>query len=40
MLIDIYSELRPGGIIHSYSDISKAISLLKFESKYNQEQGL
>ena len=36
----IYTEPRPGDIIHSYADISKAKSLLKFEPKYNQEEGL
>jgi len=35
-----YAEPRPGDIIHSYADISKAKKLLKFEPKYNQEQGL
>ena len=36
----IYTEPRPGDIIHSYADISKVKKLLKFEPKYNQEQGL
>jgi len=36
----VYSVPRPGDIIHSYADISKAKRLLKFEPKYNQEQGL
>ena len=35
-----YTEPRAGDIIHSYADISKAKKLLKFEPKYNQEQGL
>jgi len=35
-----YAEPRPGDIIHSYADISKAKRLLKFEPKYNQELGL
>ena len=35
-----YTDPRPGDIIHSYADISKAKSLLKFEPKYNQEEGL
>ena len=35
-----YTEPRPGDIIHSYADISKAKKLLMFEPKYNQEQGL
>jgi len=36
----IYKDSRPGDIIHSYADISKAKRLLKFESEYNQENGL
>ena len=36
----IYAEPRPGDIIHSYADISKAKKALTFEPKYNQEQGL
>ena len=36
----IYTEPRPGDIIHSYADISKAKKALTFEPKYNQEQGL
>ena len=36
----IFTEPRPGDIIHSYADISKAKRVLKFEPKYNQEQGL
>ena len=36
----IYTEPRPGDIIHSYADISKAKRLLKFNSAFNQEQGL
>ena len=36
----IYTEPRPGDIIHSFADISKVKRLLKFEPKYNQEQGL
>ena len=36
----VYSVPRPGDILHSYADISKAKRLLKFEPKYNQEQGL
>ncbi len=35
-----YTEQRVGDIIHSFADISKAKKLLKFEPKYNQEQGL
>ena len=36
----IYTEPRPGDIIDSYADISKAKKALAFEPKYNQEQGL
>ncbi len=36
----IYQDQRPGDIIHSYADISKANRLLKFEPEYNQENGL
>jgi nucleoside-diphosphate-sugar epimerase len=36
----IYKNQRPGDIIHSYADISKANRLLKFEPEYNQENGL
>jgi len=35
-----YTEPRPGDIIHSYADISKAKRLLKFNPSFNQEQGL
>jgi len=35
-----YTEPRPGDILHSYGDISKAKKLIKFEPKYNQEEGL
>ena len=35
-----YTEPRPGDIINSYTYTSKAKSLLKFEPKYNQEDGL
>jgi UDP-glucose 4-epimerase len=35
-----YTDPRPGDIIHSYADISKAKNLLKFEPKYDQEEGL
>ncbi|MFX1276538.1 MAG: SDR family oxidoreductase [Promethearchaeota archaeon] len=35
-----YMEPRPGDILHSYGDISKAKRLIKFEPKYNQEEGL
>ncbi|MFX1288064.1 MAG: SDR family NAD(P)-dependent oxidoreductase [Promethearchaeota archaeon] len=35
-----YSAPRPGDILHSYADISAAKQKLKFNPKYNQEQGL
>ena len=35
-----YGEPRPGDIIHSYADISKAKRVLKFKPEYNQELGL
>jgi UDP-glucose 4-epimerase len=35
-----YTAPRPGDILHSYADIAKAKELLKFNPKYNQEQGL
>ena len=35
-----YASPRPGDILHSYADISKAKRLLNFEPNYNQEQGL
>ncbi|MBD3338484.1 MAG: SDR family NAD(P)-dependent oxidoreductase [Candidatus Lokiarchaeota archaeon] len=35
-----YTDPRPGDIVHSFGDISKAKKLLGFESKYNQEEGL
>ena len=36
----IYTDPRPGDIINSYADISKAINLMGFQPHYNQEQGL
>ena len=35
-----YTDPRPGDIIHSFADISKAKNLLKFEPIYGQEEGL
>jgi len=35
-----YSDPRPGDIIHSFADISKAEQLIKFQPKYTQEEGL
>jgi len=35
-----YDPPRPGDIIHSFADISKAKEILKFQPKYTQEQGL
>ncbi|MHA1436471.1 MAG: SDR family oxidoreductase [Promethearchaeota archaeon] len=36
----LYTDPRPGDILHSFGDISKAKKLIKFQPKYNQEQGL
>ena len=36
----IYKDNRPGDILHSYADISKANKLLNFQPKFNQEEGL
>jgi nucleoside-diphosphate-sugar epimerase len=36
----VYTDPRPGDIIHSYADISKATNLLKFQPQFNQENGL
>ncbi|MFX0139473.1 MAG: SDR family oxidoreductase [Candidatus Hodarchaeota archaeon] len=36
----IFSDPRPGDILHSYADISKAKELIRFEPEYIQEQGL
>ena len=35
-----YTPPRPGDILHSYADISKANRMLKFEPNYTQEKGL
>ena len=35
-----YTVPRPGDILHSYADISKANRMLKFEHNYSQESGL
>jgi len=35
-----YSDPRPGDIIHSYADISKAMDLIRFKPEYDQERGL
>ncbi|MBD3196707.1 MAG: SDR family NAD(P)-dependent oxidoreductase [Candidatus Lokiarchaeota archaeon] len=35
-----HTDPRPGDIIHSFADISKAKRLLGFNPKYNQEEGL
>jgi nucleoside-diphosphate-sugar epimerase len=35
-----YSDPRPGDILHSYADISKAKRMLGFNPQYNQEDGL
>ncbi|MFW9874099.1 MAG: SDR family oxidoreductase [Candidatus Thorarchaeota archaeon] len=36
----IYSDPRPGDILHSFADISKSEQLLRFHPKYTQEKGL
>ena len=36
----VYMNPRLGDISHSYADISKAKELLKFQPKFNQEEGL
>jgi len=36
----IFDPPRPGDILHSFADISKAKEILKFQPKYSQEQGL
>jgi nucleoside-diphosphate-sugar epimerase len=36
----IYRDPHAGDVINSYTDISKAKNLLKFEPKFNQEDGL
>jgi UDP-glucose 4-epimerase len=35
-----YTDPRPGDILHSYGDMSKAKELIGFEAKFNQEEGL
>ncbi len=35
-----YMDSRPGDILHSYADISKAKKVIKFEPEYIQESGL
>ena len=35
-----YTDTRPGDILHSYADISKAKELFNFQPKFNQEEGL
>ena len=36
----IYADPRPGDILHSFADISKAIKLIKFQPNFTQEKGL
>ncbi|MHA1803527.1 MAG: NAD-dependent epimerase/dehydratase family protein [Promethearchaeota archaeon] len=36
----IYTDPRPGDIVHSFADITLARKILNFEPKFNQEQGL
>jgi nucleoside-diphosphate-sugar epimerase len=35
-----YKDPRPGDILHSYADISKARNMLGFEPQYDQKEGL
>ncbi|MFX1569671.1 MAG: GDP-mannose 4,6-dehydratase [Promethearchaeota archaeon] len=35
-----YTDPRPGDILHSYGDVSKAKQLIGFEANFNQEEGL
>ncbi len=35
-----YTDPRPGDILHSYGDMSKAKKLIGFKAKFNQEDGL
>jgi len=36
----IYTDPRPGDILHSYGDISKAKSKIKYQPQYTQKEGL
>lgn len=36
----IYTDPRPGDIVHSFADISKAKEMLNFKPQFNQEEGL
>ncbi len=36
----IYADPRPGDILHSFADISKAKKLIKFQPKFTQKKGL
>ncbi|MFX1313519.1 MAG: NAD-dependent epimerase/dehydratase family protein, partial [Promethearchaeota archaeon] len=36
----IYTDPRPGDILHSYGDISKAKKIIKYQPKYTQKEGL
>ena len=36
----VYTDPRPGDILHSYADIAKAKSILDFNPRFNQEDGL
>ena len=36
----VFSDPRPGDILHSYADISKAKNLINFEPVFTQEEGL
>lgn len=36
----VYTDPRPGDIIHSYADISKAQKIMGFQPEFNQKEGL
>ncbi|MFX0142308.1 MAG: SDR family oxidoreductase [Candidatus Hodarchaeota archaeon] len=36
----VYTDPRPGDIIHSFADISKAQIMINFQPEFNQEEGL
>ena len=36
----VYTDPRPGDIIHSFADISKAKELIGFKPEYDQRTGL
>jgi nucleoside-diphosphate-sugar epimerase len=36
----LYSDVRPGDILHSFADISLAKDILGYNPEYSQEMGL